>query len=398
MQVLDEFVRVEIAIGDEPYILIPTWVDITADVRDLSWGYSRQGPTGQASPATMSVTVENAGKYDPSSGLGGATWATKMKRWLQIRVTISSNDFFTSTPKFRGHIYDVTLSDDPVDNTARIEAVGVLGILAEVNLEDEVRSEELSGVRVSAILDAAGIPGGFSSREDTGTVVLAAETLSGQCLQAAQECARSEGGLLWETQNGLIMSTDRHYFYDTFSRSSFALAASDIKYGSIPKTLRAFENVNVGAVSNSTGAVRKFGTTPANNPTTERRELNTKAIWNADSSSLARWLVRQSNFFGGSRVGAVRLDVLRESDTTVLDGLVANTLKWLDTVVVTYTAAHGFETVQECWIESERHTVNRNGVWVLELGLSPYGTGYQVDSGDFYVYGTTVTADHVGGY
>ena len=391
---VNEHVRVEVAPSDTPFAFLPTWVPIpNAEWRTIEWVYDRDSPTGQCSPAQLRVVVDNiSGRWDPSTGLGGSPWAGSIERWKQIRVQVSTDNFaFTSTRRFRGYITDVVVSSDPHDATATITATCQLGVAAEYNLEDLVRPAELAGVRASAILDAVGLPALASSLEQPGTVALEAATLSGQALSAAQECARAEGGHLWVTPStaGLLMFTDRHYFYDTFSKSDFPLGPAELKAVRIPQSLQAFDNVSVGAASGASGVVKKFGSAASGYPSSTKRELSTSAVWDADSESLAEWLQRHGNF-SGSRVLSVVCDVLG-TNTNVLTGLVDGTLKWLDKVEVEFTPPHGATVSQRCWVESESHQVSAvDGTWRLTLGLSPFDTDYANVTGTALRFGETI--------
>lgn len=390
-----EHVRVQIAIGNTPFAAAPTFV--TFDPITVDWGFRRGGgPVGQCSPASAKITVDNSdGRWDPGTGLGGPTWAGNVKRWLQVRIMVSNNNFASSTLRFRGFLTDVVCSTNEHEATATITCTDALGICAEFNLEDLVRPAELPGVRIQAILTAAGIPAGFVGTVDTGIVVLDADTLSGQALQAIQECARAEGGHVWSTYAGFVTFTDRHHFV-TAALSGFALTNAEIERMSIPQSLAAFTNYAVGASSGVTGKVMKFGTAPAESPASTRRDMDTNAVWDADASATAQWLQRHGTF-AGTRVDQVICSVNHGDDVVVLNGLVAGTLNWLDTVTVSFTPAHGAAVSQLCWVEGESHSVSVDG-WTLTLDLSPVSTSYRTQAANFYTYGTTVTSSKIAGY
>jgi hypothetical protein len=393
-------VRFEISF-DTAYDLTPTWNEFQP--REASWGFRRSGgPTGACEPGRARFVVDNRnGQWDPATGLGGSPWAGAIRKWLQVRVIASDDGFATAgTSLFHGFLVDVKPMDGRFDGHALVEATDALGILAAHRLdEDLTRSAELAGVRADAILDAAGIPAGWQGTVQNGIVALVAATVSGQALAAVQECARAEGGHLWCSRDGAVNFTDRHYFYDSFTRTDFPLDDTLIRQALIPKTLGALGRVAEGASSGATGAVKKFGTPDSGFPASTRRALGTSAVWDADSASTAEWLQRHENF-SGSRVDSVELDVRTATgsavDAVVRDALVAGDLKWLDTVEVDYTPIHGDTVNQVCWVEAEEHRVTK-ATWECTLGLSPYATDYANTAANFIEWGDVMAAGKIPG-
>jgi hypothetical protein len=225
-------------------------------------------------------------------------------------------------------------------------------MLGQITLADQVRPAELAGVRASALLDAAGLPSTLSTLEQTGTVVLAAATISGNALQAVQECARAEGGHLWclpASGGGGLMFTDRHYFYDTFVKNDFPLGDDVIEAVHVQQSLDEAYAVDVGSSSGVTGATFSFGAPASGFPAVTLRSLDTSAVWDADAEALAEWLQRTGNF-ADTRVLEVTLSVSHGDEDSVMDGLTDGTLKWLDTVEVEFTPPHGATVTQRCWV------------------------------------------------
>lgn len=75
---------------------------------------------------------------------------------------------------------------------------------------DLAAPEELSGTRISRILDAAGFPPSADRSIDTGQSVLAREALSGDALSLLTETARSERGIFFFDRFGKAVFHDRH--------------------------------------------------------------------------------------------------------------------------------------------------------------------------------------------
>jgi hypothetical protein len=387
---LTNHVQLQIALNSTAYTVSPTWTDFTDLVRSCSWSYSWDAPDGQVRPSTLRVVASNRdGRWDAATGLGGATWAGNVRPFLGVRVLASNSAGFSpSTIMWRGFLTDVSLSSGAQDAEVALVCTDLADILGQIPLEDLVRPEELTGDRVDAILSAAGIPAGFIGTTDAGTVVMEAATLGGQALGLLQECARAEGGLLWCARNGQVQFRDRFYLGE-LTRTDFTLAADDIKNVALPQTLSRFTVIERAAVQYATGEVVADGTPTSGWPSVARREMSLPIVWRADASAMARWM-RRSNATSGDVISGVTCDVLRPADTTILDGLVANDLKFLDSVDVTAEPVHGHELNGEFWVARESHTVTRDGVWRLDLALFPVANAWQTDTVDYLQFGQTI--------
>lgn len=395
--ILDTHIRLEIALNDTAYTFSPTWTDFTDVVRGCSWGYRWDAPDGQTSPSELRVTASNRdGRWDAATGLGGATWAGKVRPFLNVRVLASNNGFSTSAQLWRGFLTDIELVTGAQDAEVQLTCTDLLGVLSAIPIEDLERPEELAGDRAEAILTEAGIDAAFINTLDSGTVVMTAATLNGQALGLLQECTRAEGGLFWAGRAGRLNWRDRFYFAE-LSRSGFTLAGSDIKNVSVPQRLARFSAVERAAVQWAGGEVVADGAATTGWPQVARREMGLPLSYRADAAAMARWL-RRVNALSGDQISRVSCDVLRVGDTTVLDGLIGiNQLLWLNSANVSLTPVHGHALSGEFWITGETHTVNRNGEWRLDLDLFPVANAWQTDSDAYYEFGQTVTSSLVAG-
>lgn len=387
---LDDHVQLQIALSDTAFTVSPTWTDFTSLVRSASWSYTWDAPDGQVRPASLRVVASNRdGRWDAATGLGGATWAGNVRPFLGVRVLASNSPAFGSpVVLWRGFLTDVALSSGAQDAVVQLTCADLADVLSQIPLEDLVRPEELTGDRVDAILSAAGIPAGFIGTTDTGTVVMEATTVSGQALGLLQECARAEGGLLWCSRAGTIQFRDRFYLGE-LSRNDFDLAATTIKNVALPQTLSRFTEIERAAVQYVGGEVVSDGTPTSGWPSVARREMGLPIVWRADAAAMARWL-RRVNATSGDVISGVVCDVLRPADTTVLDGLLAGTLQFLDSVDVTAEPVHGHELTGEFWVTGETHTIDRNGQWLLSLALYPVANAWQSDTADYLQFGQTI--------
>jgi hypothetical protein len=390
-----EQVRVEIALSHAPFVLSPTWTRFDTVTRRAAWSYSRGGVTEQASPSQFQALVYNDGRWDKTTGLGGSPWAGNVDRWKGIRVVGSDDGFATSEVLWRGFVDDVRFLDDKWVGWARVDGIDMCGVLSEIELEDLERPAELAGVRVAAILTAAGIPAGWQESVASGTVALAAATISGSAWSLIQECARSEGGLAYVSRAGLFRFIDRYWFFDTASTSAVTIDDDVIKAVVVPGSLGAQEAVHVGSSAGSTGRMFTYGTPPTDTPAASSRSRSTSAVWDADAKAMAEYLQRNGNY-SPTRVDEVTLDVWPYGDTAgtaVRDGVVSGDISWLRRADVSFTPAHGEARSQLSWIEEESHGVEfAAGTWSLVLGLSPLESDYANRAAEFYYFGLAFNA------
>jgi hypothetical protein len=392
---LDDRLRLQIALDDTPFTFTPTWTNFTDITRGVAWEYRRDEYTGLCQPSTMQFVASNRdGRWDAATGLGGATWAGKVAPWLGVRVLCSTSDTFSpSTSLWRGFLSDIRLLSGPFDGHINAQCVDLLGVLASCTVEDLVRPEELPGPRVQAILTHLGIPSTFVDVIENGTVVMGAATIAGQGLALIQECARAEGGWAFCARDGRFEFRDRFHWIRT-AQTGFEVDGSIIKHAELPQTLNRWNATQFAAVQGLNGT-RRSGTLTTGFPAVARREMSVPAVWNIDADRLAERL-RRASLYSGDRIESVDFDVMAHD--VILEALEGDELIWQDTIDVTATPVHGHELNGEFWVESERHTVTRDGVWNLELALSPLNTNYWGQTANFYTFGATVTSGRIAGY
>ena len=120
---------VEISFDSTPYTASPTWVDVTAYVRNISIHRGRSSDFDQFDTGTAQITLDNRDRrFDPFYTSG--PYYTKLTPRRQIRIRGVANS--TTYDVFRGYIagWPVTWSEAGFDSTVTIQAFDALGLMA----------------------------------------------------------------------------------------------------------------------------------------------------------------------------------------------------------------------------------------------------------------------------
>jgi hypothetical protein len=132
--------KVEISFVSAPLATSPTWVDVTAYVRDspgVSISRGRQSSTGTFSPGSCTFSLDNRDRrFDPQYASSPYNGYLTPRR--QVRVTATANA--VATVIFQGHLTGWPTAYPFVgrDSTVRIEAFDGLAWLAETIIPDAV--------------------------------------------------------------------------------------------------------------------------------------------------------------------------------------------------------------------------------------------------------------------
>lgn len=401
--------RVEIALTTAPFAT-PTWTDITDQVLFISRDWQRSGgPGGPVNPGQMVVTVENNdGRWNNASTYASAPYAGNVIPDRRIRWRVSTDSFSTSRTLFEGFLDDVQDSATIFTGQTDLVASDSLRLLEQAELTNLVRPAEMPGERIDAILSAISWPAGLTGTTDNGTVMLAAETLTGSALAACQNIAQAELGLFYADTTSVIQFRDRYHTVDeaVYSTSQETFGGEEIEFEAIPYDQGAFVSTRAVTAVGESGNVRRYTSTalPANWPRTTTHITDAPLLYDGDAENLAEAYqkIHETDPPQEGRISGIRLWVSSLGGGGVpglLDAVRAGDFELFVAVSVLWrpagwTADHDFNAT----VESVTHRVDaRDGTWYAELGLSPRFTKYesQVDN-HFYTYGSTLTTDHRG--
>lgn len=159
---------VEIAFENDP-LGTPTWTDVTSYTRQVSIKRGKSSLFDKMRAGTCSVVLSNKdGRFDPNNTLSPYAPYVLPMRQIRVRATHSA----TTYGLFRGYLESVPLTypanaKDSVATVTAVDGFKILNLRAVTTTE----SEELSGTRVTNILDAALWPAGLRSIDAGQTTV-----------------------------------------------------------------------------------------------------------------------------------------------------------------------------------------------------------------------------------
>lgn len=129
--------KVELALGSDPYDITPTWVDVTAYVRDnpgVQITHGSIGPIGSpVTPSTCRFELDNRTRiFDPSYAAGPYYGQLKARCQLRVTATWAAVDYV----RFRGFITGPQMigTEGGRDSVVEIIAYDALSILARTLL------------------------------------------------------------------------------------------------------------------------------------------------------------------------------------------------------------------------------------------------------------------------
>lgn len=144
--------KVELALGSDPYDTTPTWVDVTAYVRDDPGVMVSRGNVGQlgapVTTGTCSFLLDNrTRRFDPSYAAGPYFGQLKARCQVRVTATWAAVDYVI----FRGFITgpQVVGTDGGKDSVVQIVAYDALSILARTLLS--TGADGPTGVYITAL-------------------------------------------------------------------------------------------------------------------------------------------------------------------------------------------------------------------------------------------------------
>jgi hypothetical protein len=188
-----------------------TWSDVTPYVREWHVRRGRNHELDRVQTAEASISFGNRGGQFDSNKVAGPYYPNVQPgKRMRIRATYSSVTYDI----FNGYIetWPQVWSMGPLgDAEVTIKAADAFKILSLAKFS-AVRSAELSGARIGAILDAIGWPAADRSI-DAGISTVQAKTYAlDSALSALQEIELTEGGLLFMSADGKVTFKDRTKF------------------------------------------------------------------------------------------------------------------------------------------------------------------------------------------
>jgi len=211
--------------------------DVTDDVQSISVRRGRSRELERYQAGAVTVELENSGrKYDPAAGTAITPYGASMRP--RKAITITSEGY----PVFAGVVDDWDLLYDlGGGHVASVKATDGFVFLANETIDSHTTTSELSGTRISAILDRSEIDWPAAKRAiGTGIVTLQADTIEdGQnALEYLKKVDEAEQGALFMAADGRLTFRDRSDLQILTSTvfaddgSGIPFAAIDASYGS----------------------------------------------------------------------------------------------------------------------------------------------------------------------
>lgn len=225
--VLDDPVKSEL---DNPlWVLAPddVFVDITSHVAAIQTNRGRERELDEYRTGKATVVFnDNDRTFDPAYSASPYFGEIVPMKRIAIR--------WYQTDLFNGWVDDWSVSYEPGDRLSRITADCVDGfaILANQQLHEigAAHSGDLTGERISRVLDMPEVNFPATRNIDDGVSVLGATTFGGNVLAYLQACARAEAGYLFVDADGVLTFRARTASLNIPASSTF----SDDRTAGIP--------------------------------------------------------------------------------------------------------------------------------------------------------------------
>ena len=178
--------------------------DITSRVISATTSRGKNRDLDRFSSGTLNITASNEDRaFDPNYASSPYAGAIVPRR--EVRVTVDGVRVISTT------IDDWNYGYSP-DGSSRAEIVATdeFTLLARQVLTAGTATPQLSGARVSAVLDMLSVAWPDGKRSiDAGESTLGADVFAGNALQYLQKISDSEQGLLFIAKNGDLVFRDR---------------------------------------------------------------------------------------------------------------------------------------------------------------------------------------------
>ena len=178
--------------------------DITSRVISATTSRGKNRDLDRFSSGTLNITASNEDRaFDPNYASSPYAGAIVPRR--EVRVTVDGVRVITTT------IDDWNYGYSP-DGSSRAEIIATdeFTLLARQVLTAGTATPQLSGARVSAVLDMLSVAWPNDKRSiDAGESTLGADVFAGNALQYLQKISDSEQGLLFIAKNGDLVFRDR---------------------------------------------------------------------------------------------------------------------------------------------------------------------------------------------
>jgi hypothetical protein len=281
----------DVAFADDATDTTPTWDDVSPYLLEFVTRRGRQMELDQMEAGSLVGTLNNqTRRFDPANTAGPHYPNVVPVRQTRLRVTLLGSTY----DLFRGDVFDWPQEWQGPINRVPLEAGDAFDALASAAITID-RPEELSSVRVSAILDAISWPASLRSVQ-TGVALLAPLTYGGvSALSALQEIALSEAGVLFVSTTGVVTFHNRHQRVATNPlRATFSNrpGVGELPYSEAQPTYRRERIYNSASITAADGTVKTAVDAASVGRFRQRAfSLNSLLADKNDAQAMANWIV-----------------------------------------------------------------------------------------------------------
>lgn len=199
----------EAAFADDATVASPTWSDLSTRILDFTVNRGRSMELDETETGVCTHILRNQDRQlDPTNTAGSYYPNVVPVRQARFRALIFPSTVWENTyDVFRGDIPDWPQDWQGRINTVPVQIVDAFDAL-QVAYFTTSRPVELSGARVSAILDAIGWPSALRAIDTGHRTVQATDYVNANALSELQSIATSEGGVLFMSRAGNIVFHD----------------------------------------------------------------------------------------------------------------------------------------------------------------------------------------------
>jgi len=230
--------------------------DVTADVETITLRRGRSRELERYQAGSLTVDLDNSGrKYDPAAGTAITPYGASMRPRKAVVVTTAGVPVFSGVVEDWDLVYRLN-----GDHVASVVSTDGFTFLAQQDIEPHTTTSQLTGERITAILDRSEIDWPAGRREiDDGIATLQADAIGGtadpkpvNALQYLQKVDESEQGALFVGANGSLIFRDRASL-QILTTTVFADDGSGIPFTNIDASYGAEELRNRVSVSRLNG-------------------------------------------------------------------------------------------------------------------------------------------------
>lgn len=363
-------VKFEAAFGIAPGVVPTTndWVDLSDRLGDpvgVVWSYGRQTELDRVEAGTGTVTLDNTDR-ELEPVYSGSSYHPDVRPMVRVRCTA---EFSASTYSvFEGFVeaWQPTWVH-PADGWVTLPVVDGLKLLALARTSASY-SEQKSGARIGALLDAASWPAGNRDL-DTGQSDVQAYTASDRnVLNAIRDAAEAEDGVFFIAPDGDATFYDRYSRVVAESQATFGDGSGELPYADLQVSYDDTVLWNDVSVTRDGGSVQRADS-PSSITTYGRRWLDKDGLIitsDSEADDLANWLIRR---YRNPRLRVEAITLEGHQDDSVMTQILTRTIG--DRITVKRRPPGGGAAIEfDAFIERVEHRV-RGVEWVTSWRLSP---------------------------